>query len=296
MSPDYCVEDYLTENAMITTGFDDGMKAGSLHALLEHIRGLRAIDFAAYKPGTIRRCLQLRLAATGMPDCASYHKYLSENPGEIDALIDSLTIKVSHFFRNPFVFEALHEFVLPGIIDAFKDDTLRIWCAGCATGEEPYSLAILLKEFIRKEAISPKVFIIGTDIDRQALKDAEKALYSADSLSEVKKGRLDRYFTFKDGLYSLSEEIRSMVTFAYHDVTDLSTPKEGVFSDYHLIFCRNVLIYFEQDACKNVLNSLSGFILKSGCLALGEAEAMPSEHMLDFEEALPKTKLFRRVK
>ena len=281
---------------MITTGFDHDITAGSLHALMEHVRGLRGIDFTVYKPGTIRRRLQLRLAATGMPDYASYHKYLIENPGEMDALIDSLTIKVSYFFRNPFVFEALHEFVLPEIMDAFKDDTLRIWCAGCATGEEPYSLAILLKEFIKKEAISPKVFIIGTDIDRQALKDAEKALYSADSLSEVKKGCLDRHFTFKDGLYRLDEEIRSMVTFAYHDVTDLSPPREGIFSDYHLIFCRNVLIYFEQDTCKKVLNSLSGFILQSGCLALGEAEAMPPELMNDFEEALRKTKLFRRVK
>jgi chemotaxis methyl-accepting protein methylase len=280
---------------MITPGMDIDRKTDNLHALLEYVRELRAIDFNAYRPGTIRRRLHLRLSATGMPDYASYHKYLMENPGEIDALIDSLTIKVSYFFRNPFVFEALHEFVLPEILDAFKDDTLRIWCAGCARGEEPYSIAILLKEIIKDEALTPKIFIIGTDIDRQALKDAGKAIYSAESLSEIKKGYLDRYFSRKDGLYRLSEEIRSMVTFAYHDVATLSTPKEGIFSDYHLIFCRNVLIYFEKNTCKNVLNSLSGFISKSGYLALGEAEAMPSELMGEFEEMLHRTKLFRRV-
>lgn len=143
--------------------------------------------------------------------------------------------------------------------------------------------------------MSPKIFFVGTDIDRQALKDAGEAVYSADSLSEVKKNYLDRYFAFKDGLYRLNDEIRSMVTFAYHDVTTLTTPKEGIFSDYHLIFCRNVLIYFEKDICKDVLNSLSGFVLKGGYLVLGEAEAMPSELMDEFEDMLRRTKLFRRI-
>lgn len=282
------------ENTMITPS-DIDTKADNLQSFLEHVRELRAIDFNAYRPGTIRRRLQLRLSATGMPDYASYHEYLRENPGEIDALIDSLTIKVSYFFRNPFVFETLYEFVLPEIMDTFKDDTLRIWCAGCARGEEPYSIAIQLKEIIKKEALSPKIFIIGTDIDRQALEDARKGEYSADSLSEVKKNYLDRHFTFKNGLYRLREEILSMVTFAYHDVTTLTTPKEGIFSDYHLIFCRNVLIYFEKDICTKVLNSLSGFVFKSGYLVLGEAEAMPSELMNEFEDMFRRTKLFRRV-
>ncbi|HCZ10865.1 MAG TPA: chemotaxis protein CheR [Nitrospiraceae bacterium] len=265
----------------------------NLNELLEYVKEQRAIDFSAYRMSTIRRRLNIRLSATGMSDYAAYYGYVTENPAELDDLIDSLTIKVSCFFRNPFVFEALHEFVLPELLNALNGDELRIWCAGCARGEEPYSVAILLKELMRKEGLCPrKIFIIGTDIDREALDDAAKGLYSAESLSEIKKGYLNRYFTVKNGLYMVSDEIKSMVTFAYHDVTTVSTPKEGVFSDYHMILCRNVLIYFERELYEKVLRGISGFILKGGYLVMGEAEHMPSEFIKGFEEVLTRTKIF----
>lgn len=267
----------------------------NLSELLEHVKEQRAIDFSAYRMSTIKRRLGIRLSAAGSPDYAEYYRYVTENPAELDDLIDSLTIKVSCFFRNPFVFEALHEFVIPELLDALNGDELRIWCAGCARGEEPYSIAILLKELTRKEDICPrKIFIIGSDIDREALDDAENGLYSVESLSEIKKGYLDRYFAFNNGVYRISDEIKSMVTFAYHDITTASTPKEGVFSDYHMILCRNVLIYFERELYEKVLKGLSGFVLKDGYLVMGEAEHMPSELMKGFDETLARTKIFRK--
>lgn len=266
----------------------------NLQGLLGYVKGQRAIDFSAYRPNTIKRRLDLRLSATGMPDYASYHKYIKENPDEIDALINALTIKVSYFFRNPFVFEALREIVLPELLDAFKNDVLRVWCAGCARGEEAYSVAILFKEIIDKEAFSPKVFIIGTDIDKSALEDAKKAVYKTDSLTEIKKGYLDRYFDFKDGDYCLKDEIKSQVTFAYHDVTTLTTPKEGVFSDYHLILCRNVIIYFSRELSERVLRGFSGFLLRNGYLVLGEAEIFMPQLTKDYEEVMRGTKIFKR--
>ncbi len=263
--------------------------------LLEYVKRQRAIDFSVYRRSTIMRRLQLRLNATGTPDYASYNQYLKHKPEEIDALIDALTIKVSSFFRNPLVFEALSNIVLPELLEARKNDVLRIWCAGCARGEETYSTAILLKEIIAKEGLSRQIFIIGTDIDKEALKDAKKAKYKADALMEVKKGLLSRYFVQRDDTYMLADEIKSMVSFAYHDVTNLTTPKEGIFSDYHLILCRNVVIYFDRGLSDRVLKGFAGFIQSSGYLTVGEAEALPAHIAGNFQEVMPGIKVFRKL-
>lgn len=271
-----------------------GGYAGGLQELLEYVKDRRAIDFTAYRPNTIKRRLELRLSAIGMPDYDSYRKYIIENPKELDYLVDALTIKVSYFFRNPLVFELLREVVLPELIEKGRNDILRIWCAGCARGEEAYSVAILLTEITGKEVLPSKFFIIGTDIDKEAIEDARKARYKADSVSEVKKGHLDKYFAFKDDLYRLHDEIKSLVTFAYHDVTTLTTPKEGIFSDYHLILCRNVLIYFNRELSEKIFNGFSGFILRNGYLILGEAETFMPQLTKDYEGIMRGTKIFRK--
>ncbi|HLA48829.1 MAG: hypothetical protein A3I04_01525 [Nitrospinae bacterium RIFCSPLOWO2_02_FULL_39_110] len=265
-----------------------------LYELLEYVRELRAIDFNAYRQDTIKRMLEKRLQSTRMPDYASYQQYLRENPQEIDVLIDTLTIKVSHFFRNPLVFEVLKKTVLPELIDTGKRDTLRIWCAGCAKGEEAYSVAILIREIIKEEPFIPDIFLIATDINREAIEDAKNAVYPDEALLEVKKGYLDTYFNIEDGNYRLKDEISLMVTFAYHDVTTGSTPKEGIFSDYHLILCRNLLIYLDRELQERVLKSLSGFLVEKGYLVLGEVESLPAQISKGFYEIIPNTKIFRK--
>lgn len=263
-----------------------------LKKLFKYVKEKRLLDFSAYRESTVRRRLQLRLSATGASDYASYLACLSERPDEMNALIDALLIKVSNFFRNPLVFENLLSIVLPGLIKACKGDVLKIWCAGCAQGEEAYSVAMLIKELMRNESVAPRTFIIGTDIDRAAIEDARKAEYRPESLGEVKKAYLDRYFTVQGGVYKVTEEIRSMVTFAYHDVTACTTPKEGVFSDYHLILCRNVLIYFDRELSERVLSCLSGHIPGNGYMVLGEAESLPPQILGEYEEVAQATKIF----
>jgi chemotaxis methyl-accepting protein methylase len=265
-----------------------------MNGILEYVKERRAIDFSSYREGTIRRRIAARLAKAGMPDCESYLGYLKENPKEIDALIEALTIKLSYFFRDPLVFEALRHFVIPSLVDIGKEETIRIWCAGCARGEEPYSVAILMKDFFCGEGVCRNVFILATDIDRDALRDAASGIYKADALNEVKKGWLDEYFTKEGDNYRLKESIRSMVAFAYHDITAGASPAEGVFSDYHLIFCRNTLIYFERDMQEKVLQSLYESLLDGGYLALGEAESLSGSLAEAFREIIPGTKIFRK--
>lgn len=265
-----------------------------LNRLLRYIKDLRGVDFNSYRPGTLKRRLERRLDATNTSDYAEYLQYLNGHPEELDGLIDSLTIKVSCFFRNPLVFEAIRCFVLPQLIDACRGNILRVWSAGCARGEEAYSLAILLHDIFTKEQTDAPLFIIGTDIDRKALSDAKKGLYNAEAVSEVRKRCLDRYFINEEGRYRLTGEVRSMVTLAYHDVMNCTSPKEGVFSGYHLILCRNVLICYDRDLQKKVLKCLSELVLKDGCLVLGEAETLPEEVMKGFREIIPDTKIFRK--
>lgn len=259
--------------------------------ILDYVGKQRGIDFSAYRASTIQRRLASRLQALGLPDHESYLRYLEQDPGEVDALIDTFTIKVTHFFRNPLVFEVLYNFILPDLVDTCKNDTLRIWCAGCARGEEAYSVAILLKEIADKESLPFRSFIIATDIDRPALADAERGVYGNGSLLEVKKRYLDKYFAKTDGRYLVNRDIRSMVTFAYHDVATCASPKEGIFSEYHLVLCRNLLIYFNRDLQKSVQKHVSSIMREGGYLVLGEAETMTEQ---GFSEFMQHTKIYRK--
>lgn len=266
----------------------------ALQNLFDHVKEKRMLDFSAYGQNTVRRRLQLRLSATGAPDYASYLAYLREHPDELNALVDALLVKVSYFFRNSLVFENLLAIVLPELLDACRGDVLKIWCAGCARGEEAYSVAMLIKELVGNESFMPRTFIIGTDIDRAALEDARKAEFKPDSLGEMKKAYLDRYVTVQDDLYTVTKEIRDMVTFAFHDVTTCTAPKEGIFSDYHLILCRNVIIYFDRGLSERILTGFSDLIPGNGYLVLGEAESLSPRISGGYAELARMTKIFKK--
>lgn len=261
--------------------------------VLGYVNEMRGLDFNAYQPDSIGRRLALRLAALNLTDYQAYYQYLKENDQEIDTLIDSLTLKVSRFFRNPFVFEALAAFLLPRLIDAAGSEPIRVWCAGYARGEEPYSLAILFSELLANHPAPPPLFILATDIDEQALRSARAAVYPEEAVAEVKKAVLDRYFSKEHGQYRLHEKIKGMVTFARHDVTAAIPPTAGVFSGYHLILCRNVQIYFVRDIQRRTMTILAGCLLKGGALVLGEAETLPEDLPGPrLVEMLPYAKIF----
>ncbi|MBI5075914.1 MAG: protein-glutamate O-methyltransferase CheR [Nitrospirae bacterium] len=279
---------------MFTGNVSENQPEDALAEILNYVKKFRGIDFSAYRSNTIGRRLMGRLQSTGMPDYGSYAGLLRDDPKEIEKLVEAFTIKVSHFFRNPFTFEVLRDPILPELLESTKGE-LRIWSAGCANGEEAYSLAILLREILEKDFPSANILILATDIDRNALAEAEKALYRNESLFEVRKGYLDKYFTrFNDNLYRVNDEVKSMVTFAVHDVTTGSPPKEGIFSDYNVIFCRNVLIYFNLGLQEKVITSFSG-MQHRGYLVLGEAESLPARLAGSYNEILPRTKIFRKA-
>ena len=282
-------------NGLVFKSSLPGRSADDLTHLLDYVKGLRGLDFKTYQPNSIRRRLALRLVALNIQDYQAYRHYLTENDQEIDALIDSLTLKVSRFFRNPFVFEALATFLLPRLIavagETAGSEPIRVWCAGCGRGEEPYSLAILFRELLVDHSAPPLVFILATDIDEQALAAAREAVYPEEAMAEVKKAQLNRYFRLEQGQYRLHDEIKKMVTFDRHDVTSAMAPTTGVFSGYHLILCRNVQIYFNRHIQCRTMTTLTGCLRKGGALVLGEAETLP-ETLSGLVEMLPSSKIF----
>lgn len=281
----------MAENGLIFKSSPSDRSADDLSQLLDYVKGLRGLDFKTYQPNSIRRRLALRLAALNIQDYQAYRHYLTGNEQEIDTLIDSLTLKVSRFFRNPFVFEAFATFLLPRLIGAAGSEPIRVWCAGCARGEEPYSLALLFRELLVDHPAAPPVFILATDIDEQALAAARAAVYPEEAVAEVKKAQLNRYFTLEQGQYRLHEAIKKMVTFARHDVTSAKAPTAGIFSGYDLILCRNVQIYFTRHIQRRTMTTLAGGLRKGGGLVLGEAETLP-ETLPGLVELLPSSKIF----
>lgn len=266
----------------------------SLAPLLAFLAAQRLSDFSAYQPNLLRRRLQVRLRLLGLPDLTAYQAYLGENPDEIAQLLEALSISVSHFFRNPLTFALLRERIIPALIDAADPAGVRIWCAGCGQGEEAYSLALLIHDYCGNEGITPPVLILASDIDRAALVRGQRGWYRPEALAEVSKGYLDRYFTDEGEGYQVVAPVRELVRFIHHDLTSNTPPPEGIFADYQLILCRNVLIYFNRAHGSLVQQQLAAQLTPGGWLVLGEAESLATALGGSLRELMPTTHIFRK--
>jgi chemotaxis methyl-accepting protein methylase len=240
----------------------------------------RGFESAGYCPAVLEARIGSRLSAVGVAGYDDYLRVLETSKIELDFLAEALTIKVSSFFRDPFVFEYLNEFVLPAILAekaATGDRSVRIWSAGCANGEEPYSIAILLHELIRRENFIPEVAIFATDIDEKALGRGREALYAAAGLDNVRRGLLKSSFLREGDLFRVLPAIARTVGFSRHDMLDQRTasPAESVFGTFDLILCRNLLIYFLPDYQEIIFGKLHRSLAAGGYLLLGRTETLP---------------------
>lgn len=231
------------------------------------LRERNKLDYTYYKPSTIVRRIERRMAVNQMHELQDYVHFLESYPSEVDSLHRDLLIGVTSFFRDPETFNTLFEERLPALFSRHKDEMLRIWVAGCSTGEEAYSLAILCSELneSRKQKLDVKIF--ATDVDREAILSASTGVYAESSIAEIRPEWLSKYFFRKDEGYHISRQIREMVVFAQHNLI-----KDPPFTNINLISCRNLLIYLQPVLQKRVLE-LFNFSLKSGgLLFLGSSE------------------------
>lgn len=243
---------------------------------LAHIIRLRTgIRLDVYKKQYICRRIDIRLRACRCSSAEEYGDILVRDREEMGRLLQVLTVTVSHFFRNPSTFDALRSDVLPVLFErALQEgrERLRIWCVGCADGEEPYSLAMLLMESFAELMAQVPVDIRASDVSRTALARAQTGIYCSDRLKEVPPVLRDRYLLPMAGGYRVSAPLQSMVEFA---PLDLSVLRDYPTSD--LILCRNVLIYFEREHQERFLASCAGALGSGGFLVLGKSEVLAGE-------------------
>ncbi|QEM69733.1 protein-glutamate O-methyltransferase CheR [Geobacter sp. FeAm09] len=257
------------------------------------LQGRRGFSLAVYKDTCMKRRVAIRIRSTRSSDAAAYCGLLSRSDQELDLLQKSLTIHVSQFFRNRSVFEKLRREVIPEFFASRADgpdEPLRLWSLGCAGGEEPYSLAIMLREFFGREIRHGRVSLMATDIDEKTLQAARAAEYDEGRFKEMPVDLRERYFRRNGRLFRLIPEIRDMVTFRRGDICNL---EEYVPSD--LVFCRNTLIYFARPEQERILNGIADALRPGGILVLGKSEVLTGSSRGRFAPVCRVERIYRRM-
>lgn len=267
--------------------------------ILQHVHKQRGYDFRGNHLSMLQRRIYKRVYTTNTDSFENYYDYLVSNPQEMNELIRVLTINVSGFFRDPLVFECLHYMIYNLIQVKVQQDNrnLRIWSAGCSTGEEPYTIAIILREILNRVAdFEISIDIFGTDIDTNALLRARVGQYRKESLRDTRLGVVNEYFTLREHHYCISEEIKRMVSFSVYDLLDKHSfvPPESVFGDFDIVLCRNVLIYFYQDYQNIIFNKLYRSLHKNGYLVLGESEVPTEAYKSKFRKVDKCCKVYQK--
>jgi chemotaxis methyl-accepting protein methylase len=270
-----------------------------LKPILDYLLEERGFDFSGYRPAMLARRIGQRLTATSSKDFGDYLGCLQRNAPELDQLLDVLTINVSRFFRDTLTFELIADRILPAIIQEktrMGDQALRVWSAGCALGEEPYSLAILIHELLRQEGLALNLHLFATDIDARALKEAERAIYPRTSVENIKHRLLTKYFTPEGASFRLLPEIRERVHFSLYDLLDKkhSVPPESIFGNFDLLLCRNLLIYFNIEYQEIIFERLYHSLAHHGYLVLGEAEAPILKYHQHFNRVFDFSPIYRK--
>ncbi len=281
---------------ILTTLVDSSAPTGhgaerDLSGLLDRVYSRSGIDFNGYRRPTIERRLRQRMAATDTHSLRDYLVYLESNPEEYQRLVASFLIKVTNFFRDPVIYGHLAEAILPEVVArarAFGNE-IRVWSAGCAKGEEAYSLAILLCEALGDEVERFHIRLFATDVDNNAVAFARRGVYPASALASVDPEVVARYFRREGGQFVAGNRLRGLIVFGQHDLGN-----RPPFPRTDLILCRNVLIYFTPEMQQRALQLFAFSLRAGGYLVLGKAETVSpaSEFFQADSQAL---KVYRRM-
>lgn len=259
-----------------------------LSKLTDKMLSDHAVDFRDYKTSTLCRRVQRRMDAVHAGDIEAYLDYMDTHPQEYTALIDSMLIKVTEFFRDPDVWEVLKDRIVPGIVSSKPSGgRIRVWSAGCATGEECYSLAMLFGEVLGDRIGEFDLRVFGTDFDETALEVARRGRYSSEAVEKIPQELRARWLTCEDG-WRVKQELRRMVIFARHDLV-----ADSGFLEVDVIACRNVLIYMNTDLQARLLRKFHRSLVSEGVLFLGRAESVRaiSTEFIPIDE---RSRIFRK--
>ena len=253
--------------------------------LVEHDK----LDFAHYKKTTVSRRIHRRCLIVRCADINEYIKLLENSEEERNILGNELLINVTRFFRDPTAWSYLESFVIEPLVKKISSgEELRFWITACSTGEEAYSLGMLIDETMAKFKKKPRVKIFATDVDRLALEKAAAGIYAETIGNDLSQERLQKYFVYRDGNYQVTRQLREMMIFAPHDLT-----KDAGFTRMDLVTCRNMLIYLEPDLQQQVIRNIHFALKAEGMLFLGEAENL-GDLEDEFVTANKKWKIYQK--
>jgi two-component system, chemotaxis family, CheB/CheR fusion protein len=254
----------------------------ALRMIFTQLRVRTGHDFANYKRATVLRRIERRLRLKELPDIPAYAQFLKEDPAEAQALMKDMLISVTNFFRDEESMAALARGVIRGLFDPKREnEQVRVWVAGCATGEEAYTLAILLTEALASSNYAPQIQLFATDLDAAAIAVAREGFYSEADVADISPERLRRFFNKEPDRYRVKRDLRETILFAVHNVI-----KDPPFSHLDLISCRNLLIYLNRAAQSRVLEVMHFALNPGGFLFLGASESI--EGSLDLFTTLDK--------
>jgi two-component system CheB/CheR fusion protein len=259
-------------------------------ALLDYLKHSRGFDFTGYKRASLLRRIDKRIQTLGMTTYADYTDYLEVHPEEFSQLFNTILINVTRFFRDPAAWDYLAAEIVPQIVERrAPGESLRIWSAGCASGEEPYTLAMVLAESLGVPHLSERVKIYATDVDDDALSRARHGTYSAAEIEDVPEALRDKYFDRKAEQYVLHKDLRGSVIFGRHDLV-----QDAPISHVDLLVCRNTLIYFNVETQSKILSRFRFSLNDEGFLFLGKSETLLARTDV-FIAVEPKQRVFTRV-
>ncbi|HVX37953.1 MAG TPA: CheR family methyltransferase [Gemmatimonadaceae bacterium] len=241
-----------------------------LEVLLDYLKRSRGFDFTGYKRASLARRITKRMQAIDVRDYADYVDYLEVHPEEFAALFNTILINVTHFFRDEGAWEYFAQEVVPKVVSKKPPEApIRVWSAGCASGEEAYTLAMVLCESLGSEAFKERVKIYATDVDEEALAKARQAIYTEREVEGVPPALLAKYFDRVDASYCFKKELRRQVIFGRHDLI-----QDAPISRVDILVCRNVLMYFNAETQARILTRFHFALNDHGVLFLGRAETL----------------------
>lgn len=269
----------------------DSPHKNNMQKIFALIRSKTGHDFSQYKPNTISRRIERRLAVHQIKSLSDYILFIQKNPAEIETLFNNLVIGVTNFFRDPEAFKVLEQEVILSLLkDKAPDSTIRFWIAGCSTGEEAYSLAIIVSEIMEKIQKHFNVQIFATDIDPAAIDIARRGIYPENIGVDISPDRLRRFFTKNPDGFHVKKQIRDMIVFSTQNII-----KDPPFSRLDLVSCRNLLIYMGRTLQKKIIPLFHYTLNPGGILFLGSSESI-GEHTDLFKPSHSKLKIFIRGK
>lgn len=262
-----------------------------LLALADRILADSGFDIRQYKERPLKRRLAVRMRICQVNTYQEYRQKLKLDPGEYTKLLDTLTINVTKFYRNVETYLTVFDKVLPIILNESKNRPVQIWSAGCSSGEEPCSLAIMWREFSEARGLLKDCNIYATDIDVHILEKAKAGIYPKSSMDEIPQKLIDKYFDTRNEKYHISPQIKNMVQFGKMDLFS-----QYPYREIDLIFCRNVLIYFSRQTQEDIFYKFAQALRADGFLVLGKVENMFGQMKDTFVSFDVKERIYRAVK